>query len=486
MLLSNLILSWLTLSWCPPGDGLLASAPPPSRAAQTLNARIGQVPTGVRLGMRGPGIAPLTFRAAAVRPRRAGMMQGGGVSRLMPLAALRGVGAVVAADGEDKDAVEVRNIEAGGPWLGIQFGPIPKPLAAHLELGSDRGQMVLNVGVGSPADDAGFQQYDVIVSVDGKDVSSDIAAFLDIVRGFNPGERHTFTLIRAAKKTTAEVTVGTRPDDPSEMKYKYEIEGEDLKQDQTIHRGGMLQKDPQGNWTFKGIDPRQLPDVWKSLPQTKDFQWWSLPDKGTSRQFYMYHSSDGRTIRIEQKDGGQIVVSKTLSQGDKSTTTTKTYADADALKADDPESYKVYSEGGAGKVDLFGALPGGKVYLQQLPGGVYSYRIPDMSDEVRKRLEDAQREMQEVWKDFDVTIPGDSNKAWARAFAGLRKPSTSFETLENGKIRVTVRQGEDERVDVYESVEAMKDASPELYEKYQALQDVPAPAKAKPKARGGR
>jgi len=49
------------------------------------------------------------------------------------------------------EVAEAQNIEAGGPWLGIQFGPVPKPLAAHLGIDPGEGQMVLNVVEGSPS-----------------------------------------------------------------------------------------------------------------------------------------------------------------------------------------------------------------------------------------------------------------------------------------------------------------------------------------------
>ena len=35
-----------------------------------------------------------------------------------------------------------KNVEPGGPWLGVQFGPVPKPLAVHLGLDGEVGQMV--------------------------------------------------------------------------------------------------------------------------------------------------------------------------------------------------------------------------------------------------------------------------------------------------------------------------------------------------------
>src|SRR5262245_18759855 len=72
----------------------------------------------------------------------------------------------------------------GGPWLGIQFGPVSKPLAAQLRIDAGSGQMVTNVVEGSPADTAGLQQYDIIVNLDGSAASSSMDDFMNIVRGY--------------------------------------------------------------------------------------------------------------------------------------------------------------------------------------------------------------------------------------------------------------------------------------------------------------
>ncbi len=90
------------------------------------------------------------------------------------------------------------DLPAGGPWLGVQFGPVPKPLAAHLKLGDEKGQMILNVAEGSPADVAGLQQYDVITALDGQSATGDIGAFLEVVRSWLPNQSHSLTIMRGS------------------------------------------------------------------------------------------------------------------------------------------------------------------------------------------------------------------------------------------------------------------------------------------------
>src|ERR1043166_1642900 len=130
------------------------------------------------------------------------------------------------------------NIEPGGPWLGIQFGPVSKATSAQLHLGS--GQLVINIHENSPADQAGLQQYDVITAIDGQNVSSNIDEFLGVVRAFKPGEVHNLGVVRGGQPLQITLTVGTRPEDVGAPKFR--SDDEDFSQGQVFNRGGMLQK----------------------------------------------------------------------------------------------------------------------------------------------------------------------------------------------------------------------------------------------------
>jgi serine protease Do len=128
--------------------------------------------------------------------------------------------------GEDMDAFvssarSAGAIQPGGPWLGIQFGPVPKPLAAHLGLEPGTGQMVLNIVEGSPADIAGMQQYDVITQIDSRPVVGEVESFIDILRTFAPGETRMLNVVRGSKPIQANLVIGARPEDAEITKYKY-------------------------------------------------------------------------------------------------------------------------------------------------------------------------------------------------------------------------------------------------------------------------
>ena len=99
-------------------------------------------------------------------------------------------------------------IERG--YLGVGIGPVTDDFAAALGLPRNRGEVVQSVVDGEAAARAGIEAGDVVISVDGKDVTPDqTLSFL--VANIAPGTTVPVTLIRDGKRRTIRVTVGTRP-----------------------------------------------------------------------------------------------------------------------------------------------------------------------------------------------------------------------------------------------------------------------------------
>ena len=55
-------------------------------------------------------------------------------------------------------------------WLGIQIQPVTTEIARNVGLGNPAGALVAKVGPGSPAAAAGFEQGDVILSINGREI----------------------------------------------------------------------------------------------------------------------------------------------------------------------------------------------------------------------------------------------------------------------------------------------------------------------------
>ena len=92
----------------------------------------------------------------------------------------------------------------------MQIQPVTEDVADSLGLSHNRGELVQTVQPGQPAATAGIQPGDIVLKVDGKDVSPD-QTLSYIVANTAPGKRIPIDLIRNGKAMTLTATVGKRP-----------------------------------------------------------------------------------------------------------------------------------------------------------------------------------------------------------------------------------------------------------------------------------
>jgi serine protease Do/serine protease DegQ len=105
-------------------------------------------------------------------------------------------------------------------FLGVRTVPLDQltPDAVEaLGLPKDaKGVAVTEVTPGSPADKAGLKSYDVIVSIDGKPVSTN-DDFRLMVAGMLPGSKVSLSIVRSGKPGEVPVTLGTLTENPDEL-----------------------------------------------------------------------------------------------------------------------------------------------------------------------------------------------------------------------------------------------------------------------------
>ena len=95
-------------------------------------------------------------------------------------------------------------------YLGVRIQPMNDDLADALGLAPNRGEFVQSVQAGEPAEAAGLQAGDVVLRVDGKDVTPDQTLSF-IVANIEPGRRINLEIVRDGQRRTLPVTVGRRP-----------------------------------------------------------------------------------------------------------------------------------------------------------------------------------------------------------------------------------------------------------------------------------
>lgn len=144
--------------------------------------------------------------------------------RVMTLGAVLALAAPVAAaddrgkepksDSSDKGKRSVTAVKVHGPavpWLGLVLVPVDPALRTHLDLPDDRGMIVQMVIPGSPAEDAGLKQYDVVTEAGGKLIAklTDLKSVVDK----SQGEELELAIVRSGKKQEIAVQPGKTTDD---------------------------------------------------------------------------------------------------------------------------------------------------------------------------------------------------------------------------------------------------------------------------------
>jgi serine protease DegQ len=97
-------------------------------------------------------------------------------------------------------------------WIGIESQDITPELADGFGLAKSSGAIIAGVVRGGPADRAGIRPGDILLTVDGKPVTSTNDT-LNLIAQLAPGGKARMTLMRKNRKTTLDVMVGRRPRD---------------------------------------------------------------------------------------------------------------------------------------------------------------------------------------------------------------------------------------------------------------------------------
>ena len=96
------------------------------------------------------------------------------------------------------------------PWLGVSIANLNAKLGSRLGLSQETGVVVLHVIVGSPANDAGLQRSDILVSVDGTSVDG-VQSVAQAVRDASPDDVLALEVQRDDSTLSVDVTIGEHP-----------------------------------------------------------------------------------------------------------------------------------------------------------------------------------------------------------------------------------------------------------------------------------
>lgn len=96
-------------------------------------------------------------------------------------------------------------------WLGVMTQTVDNEIAEAFDLKVEYGAVVNEVVKDSPADKAGFQEGDVIIDINGKQIN-DAEDLVDYIHDSEAGTKITVTLMRSDNKIAKEVTLDEQAD----------------------------------------------------------------------------------------------------------------------------------------------------------------------------------------------------------------------------------------------------------------------------------
>lgn len=92
-------------------------------------------------------------------------------------------------------------------WLGVEIQPVNQALARQLGLEKPIGVAVTRVVPGSPADKAGLEAQDILLTFDGTEILSP-SELVEQIQEQRPGTKVTFSILRNGSRKTVQATVG--------------------------------------------------------------------------------------------------------------------------------------------------------------------------------------------------------------------------------------------------------------------------------------
>ncbi len=116
----------------------------------------------------------------------------------------------LAGEKEVKVVIDAKGDDGG--WLGIGIQELDSKLRGKLEIGDDiEGILVTEIYDDSPAEKAGLEEGDIVVSINGEK-GKDLSHFVELVKSKAPGTEVEIKIYRGGKTKTVKATLAERED----------------------------------------------------------------------------------------------------------------------------------------------------------------------------------------------------------------------------------------------------------------------------------
>lgn len=99
---------------------------------------------------------------------------------------------------------------ASGGYMGVEITTLTDALRSQYNLTPAAGALILSVSAGSPADNAGLSQGDVITAINGQKITS-ADQVITVTKSHKPGDKLKVTVQQGTTSSTKTVTLGSPP-----------------------------------------------------------------------------------------------------------------------------------------------------------------------------------------------------------------------------------------------------------------------------------
>lgn len=114
-----------------------------------------------------------------------------------------------------KEAQEKYEKSSKTAWLGVYLQDVTSDIKEAMDLKSRRGALIAGVMDDSPAEEAGIEQEDVVIELNGEKVKG-TSHLTRLIKGHSPGDAVTLKIVRDGEQKSIAVILGKRP--KSELK----------------------------------------------------------------------------------------------------------------------------------------------------------------------------------------------------------------------------------------------------------------------------
>lgn len=189
-------------------------------------------------------------------------------------------------------------------FLGLYSRPVEAALSTHLKLKAKQGFLVSKIFPKSPAAKAGLQRFDILLSINGQNIFSDIP-LTKALEVFKAGEQIKITLLREGEVIHKDVVLGTKPQELCKSKAcpsTAPIFDERLK----LHLYKMLRDGKTSEQIFETLEKHIRKVQEKSMNQTNSSYQHStikVSKKDKEHHISLSFDSQGRYTTIKDLQG---------------------------------------------------------------------------------------------------------------------------------------------------------------------------------------